>query len=80
MAYKGQEDPKKYPYPSRFGSHQSMVDEAKTEELNNEKRVVCLDEYGHYETDKSRLDDGLADINRYRNRGEKLLPENSAKK
>ena len=60
--------PKKYgpyPYPSRYGSHLSMVDEEKTGELNKENKVVIHDEDGYYITDEIRLDSGLADPNRY---------------
>jgi len=56
----------KYPYPSFYGSHVSMVDEAKTAELGDPKLVVCKDEHGEYITERKRLDDGLADPNRYR--------------
>ena len=54
-----------YPYPSRYGSHLSMVDEEKTGELNKENKVVIQDEHGYYITDENRLDNGLADPNRY---------------
>ena len=49
----------KYPYPSLFGSHSSMV----VEDLGAE--VICQDEFGTYKTAKNRLDNGLADSNRY---------------
>jgi len=55
-------------YPSDFGSHASMVNENLTEKLNDEKLVVCVDKEGPYVTAKKRLDDGLADPNRYSNR------------
>jgi hypothetical protein len=54
-----------YPYPSEYGSHSSMIDEKLTEELNKPNMVVCRDEHGTYITERKRLDDGLADINRY---------------
>ena len=54
----------KYPYPSHYGSHTMMVDQLLTDQLGNEKLVVCKDEAGHYITEKKRLD-GLADPNRY---------------
>jgi hypothetical protein len=61
-------------YPSLYGSHSSMIDEAKTSELNNNKLVVLKDNYGYYTTERSRLDSGLADPNRYRvERLEKLF-------
>ena len=52
----------KYPYPSRFGSHTSMV--IGFDDINP-NIVVCEDEFGRYETLRSRLDNGLADQNRY---------------
>ena len=57
--------PEAYTYPTRYGSHASMVDEEKTNELNDENKVVIQDEHGYYITDKSRLDSGLADPKRY---------------
>ncbi len=48
-----------YPYPSRFGSHDVMcIDKVKGV-------VICRDELGEYETDEWRLDNGLADPNRF---------------
>lgn len=61
-------DPNKrelYKLPSRFGSHQSMVNEEKTKELNDPKLVVLVDEFGEYVTEKNRLDNGSSDPNRY---------------
>lgn len=52
--------------PSQFGSHSSMVSDAEYE--LNENEVVCEDERGIYITERSRLDTGLADPNRYNNR------------
>ncbi len=49
----------KYPFPSRYGSHSSMVFS------RIGKRVICRDEHGLYYTDPERLDNGLADPNRY---------------
>jgi len=46
--------------PSRYGSHSSMV----VRELEG-GRVVCQDDVGEYTTLKSRLDNGMADPNRY---------------
>lgn len=61
-------------YPSLYGSHSSMIDESKTAELNNDKLVVLKDNYGYYTTERSKLDSGLADPNRYRTeRLEKLF-------
>lgn len=48
---------------SWFGSHAEMV----VEEIN-EKEVMCEDQNGRYKTLKNRLDNGLADPNRYGNR------------
>ena len=48
---------------SWFGSHAEMV----VEEIS-EKEVMCEDQNGRYKTLKSRLDNGLADPNRYGNR------------
>lgn len=50
-----------YPFPSFCGSHKSMVDEAETERLRHPDLVVCKDADGMYVTDKSALDNGLAD-------------------
>jgi len=55
-----------YKYPTRFGSHSSMIDEEKTGELNNDQVVVLEDEHGYYTTERKRLDSGLADPNRYK--------------
>ncbi len=45
----------KYTYPSRFGSHASMI-------LKEEGDVVtCQDEFGEYTTSRSRIDNGLVD-------------------
>lgn len=49
----------KYLYPSRFGTHKTMV---VREEGDN---VVCQDEFGEYVTPKIRVDNGCADPNRY---------------
>ena len=48
---------------SWFGSHAEMV----VEELEDGK-VVCKDDKGTYTTEKNRLDNGLADPNRYSNK------------
>tara|TARA_Y100001963_G_C6771241_1_gene444977 strand:+ start:1771 stop:1974 length:204 start_codon:yes stop_codon:yes gene_type:complete len=48
---------------SWFGSHAEMV----VEEIN-EKEVMCEDQLGRYKTLRDRLDNGLADPNRYSNR------------
>lgn len=59
------EKPKAYEFPSRFGSHASMVDEEATAALKDEKMVVCNDELGSYTTERAKLDSGMADLNRY---------------
>jgi len=64
-AYVGPQSKEKYPYPTRFGSHTSMIDEEKTSELNDKNKVVLLDEHGYYITGRTRLDDGLADPKRH---------------
>ena len=48
---------------SWFGSHAEMI----VEEIN-EKEVMCEDQNGRYKTSRDRLDNGLADPNRYSNR------------
>ena len=56
-----QQNKQKYAYPSLFGSHASMVTEDK-----GDGKVVCTDEFGPYETEKNRLDNGRSDPNRYK--------------
>ena len=64
---------KKEVFPSLYGSHASMVDEDLTQvgydmgEVSPNE-VVCKDAGGTYVTLKSRLDNGMADINRYMRR------------
>ena len=55
----------KYPHPTRYGSHSSMIDEEKTEELSDKNLVVLKDEHGYYTTSRKNLDNGLADPKRY---------------
>ncbi len=62
--YTGPQKKEDYLYPSRYGSHASMIDEEKTSELTDEKMVVLKDEHGMYITYKDRLDNGLADPKR----------------
>ena len=59
------QDKNKYPYPSRFGSHASMINHEETAKLNNLNYVVCTDEFGDYITLISSLDNGLADVMRH---------------
>ncbi len=54
-----------YPYKTRYGSHEAMVVPEESEKLGDPALCVCKDEYGLYITDKKRLDDGLADVNRH---------------
>lgn len=54
-----------YPYPSRYGSHSSMIVK---DEKGNEKTigdlVVLSDENGEYTTSRNKLDNGLTDPSR----------------
>lgn len=55
-----------YAYPSRFGSHRSMVvPPIEGAGIVSGGGVVCRDEWGEYVTEEKRLDNGLADSNRY---------------
>lgn len=54
-----------YPYPSKYGSHSSMINEEETAKLTDANLVVCSDETGNYTTSRERLDTRLADPNRY---------------
>jgi len=49
-----------YPYPSRYGSHKSMIVSE-----NGDGTVVCKDECGEYITYATILDNGLADPHRF---------------
>jgi len=60
---KGHESGREITTKSWFGSHADMV----IEELEDGK-VVCKDDRGTYTTYKTRLDNGLADSNRYSNK------------
>ena len=53
-----------YPYPSRYGSHKSMVNEGATEVLDIKSWVVCEDEVGRYVTRTKKLDSGMVDPHR----------------
>lgn len=53
-----------YPYPSRFGSHRSMVNEKGSISADFNNNVICTDEYGDYLTTIDRLDNGMSDPNR----------------
>ena len=62
---KGHESGREITTKSWFGSHADMI----VEELEDGK-VVCKDDRGTYTTYKTRLDNGLADPNRYSNKRE----------
>lgn len=52
--------------PSAYGSHASMVVDHKEFKLElNDDEVLCKDDNSYYITKKNRLDNGLADPNRY---------------
>jgi len=55
--YKAPSKDEKYPYPSRYGSHESMVVENK----EGEPWIVCKDEKGPYVTSRTHLESGLMD-------------------
>jgi len=55
-------------YPSDYGSHTSMIDETETAKLKNKSQVALRDDCGIYVTDRSRLNNGMADPNRYSGR------------
>ena len=69
--------------PSRFGSHEAMVvDHLSVPEWNadmnltlGEGEVVCKDDTHYYITNRKRLDDGLADPNRYGKKNELFTKE-----
>jgi len=52
-----------YPYPSRFGSHSSMMVDPQPEDLGQDE-VFLEDEYGQYVTERKFLDTGLMDPHR----------------
>ena len=60
--------------PSWFGSHASMVVDHSELQIGgkdirlSEDQVLCKDDSGYYVTEKNKLDNGLADPNRYSNR------------
>lgn len=56
-----------YSFPSRFGSHTSMVNQVVSATLVDKSLVVLTDEHGDYLTLRSRLDSGLHDRNRTAN-------------
>jgi len=60
--------------PSWFGSHETMVVDHNEVQIGghdvtlSEEQVLCQDDRGYYVTEKKKLDNGLADPNRYSNR------------
>lgn len=60
-------------YPSPYGSHASMIDASMN--TNDPKFVILKDDDGHYVTEKSRLDNGMADPYRYSENRSKLFKE-----
>ena len=55
--YKASSTIEEYPYPSRYGSHASMV----VENNEGDAWIVCKDEKGPYVTSRIHLDTGLMD-------------------
>jgi len=55
--YKAPSTIEEYPYPSRYGSHGSMV----VENNEGEPWIVCKDGKGYYVTSRTHLDSGLMD-------------------
>lgn len=59
---------KDYPYPTHFGSHESMIDEEATKKMfgddKDSEKVVLKDDLGLYVTERRKLDNGLNDYNR----------------
>jgi hypothetical protein len=52
---------------THFGSHANMVIDhtAISGVIVGENEVICKDDNGYYVTEKTKLDNGLADPNRY---------------
>jgi len=63
--------PKPYPFPSRYGSHSSMVvaEFLAVTPTGVEDCLLLQDEWGQYLTTPDRIDNGLADPNRCEGRG-----------
>jgi hypothetical protein len=58
-----------------------MIDGKATATLGNPNLVVLLDEFGPYTTSRNRLDNGLADPNRFaENRLDKLFEKTKKEK
>lgn len=60
MSKQQDKKPTAYQFLSRFGSHSNMIVKSL-----DENKVICKDEFGEYQTDVSRLDDGTADPARW---------------
>lgn len=61
---------------THFGSHAEMVVDHKSLNINvDENSVLCKDDQGYYITNKNRLDDGLADPNRFANTAQRVTVE-----
>jgi hypothetical protein len=54
---------------SHFGSHSNMIVDHTSVSgvVLQENEVLCQDDSGYYITNKNRIDNGLADPNRYAN-------------
>lgn len=51
---------------THFGSHSEMiVDSSKSNIKLESNEILCVDDRGYYVTFKNRIDNGLADPNRY---------------
>lgn len=62
--------------PSAYGSHRSMVVEHTQFGLElDDDHVLCKDDVHYYITEKVRLDNGLADPNRYGNSSATYEPQ-----
>lgn len=58
--------------PSSYGSHKSMVVDTPENLTLSEGYVVCQDDLGMYITEENKLDNGLADPNRYGDRTKRV--------
>lgn len=62
--------------PTAYGSHKSMVVDHQQFGLTlGEKEVLCKDDVHYYVTTANRLDDNLADPNRYSSKATFVPPE-----
>lgn len=58
--------------PSWFGSHGNMIVDTPSGVQILDSEVVCKDDEGLYITNKSMIDSGLADVNRYSNESKRI--------